>query len=78
MSTATIELTDTFGGQANYSWVERETFCIDGMTDRQIELTARSLVGLTGIRCARVDYGDMIEWRPHNACMVAFLTFNYD
>ena len=40
MTTATIEITDTFGGEANYSWVERKTFDIDGLTDRQIELKA--------------------------------------
>lgn len=74
---ANIELTDTFGGEANYSWVHRASFPCDGMSDRQIERKARELVDLTGIRCSREDYGDMVAWRPHNACLVAFLTFEY-
>lgn len=69
---AQIELTDTFGGEANYSWVRRESFDCDGMTDRQIEHKARALVGLTGVRCDREDYGDMVAWRPRDACVVAF------
>ena len=77
MTTATIEYTDTSGGEANYCWVKRHTFEIDGLTDRQIEMKARELIGLTGVRGVRFDYGDMVEWRPHNSCTVAFLTFDY-
>ena len=78
MPTATIEYTDTFGGEANYSWVERHTFDIDGLTNRQVELHARSLIGLTGVRCNRDDYGDMVAWRPHHTCTIAFLTYDWD
>jgi hypothetical protein len=74
---AYIELTDTFGGEANYSWVKRYEFDAAEMSARQIERKARDLVGLTDVKCSRVDYGDMVEWRPRNACMVAFLTFEY-
>ena len=77
MTTATIEMTDTFGGEANYCWVKRETFEIDGLTDRQIERKARELVGLTGVRCRREDYGDMVRWDVCGACICAFLTFDY-
>jgi hypothetical protein len=73
---AEIELTDTYGGQANYSWVDRYSFDCEGMTDRQIERKARALIGLTGVRCQRFDYGDMVEWRPYRSATVAFLTFN--
>jgi hypothetical protein len=78
MPTATIEYTDTFAGEANYSWVERHTFDIDGLTNRQVELRARELVGLTGIRCSREDYGDMVTWIPQPWCTIAFLTYNWD
>ena len=77
MTTATIEITDTFGGEANYSWVERKTFDVDGLTDRQIELKARELIGLTGVRCDRVDFGDMVRWDVRGACICAFLTYDY-
>jgi hypothetical protein len=73
---AQIEITDTFGGEANYSWVRRHEFDCAGMTDRQIERHARALVGLSGVRCRRDDFGDMITWYPRGACVVAFLTFS--
>lgn len=73
---AQIELTDTFGGEANYSWCRRYEFNCDGMTNRQIERKARALIGLNGVRGTREDYGDMIVWRPVGECVVAFLTFN--
>ena len=73
---AQVELTDTFGGEANYSWVKRAEFVCDGMTDRQIERKAREEIGLTGVRCKREDLGDMVAWYPHNSCTVAFLTFD--
>ena len=74
---ANVEFTDTFGGEANYCWVERQSFECEGMTDRQIERKARELVGLSGIRCRREDFGDMVAWYPRNSCTVAFLTFDY-
>ena len=73
----TIELTDTFGGEANYSWVQRHSFDIDGLTDSQIERKGRALVGLTGVRTNRQDYGDMIRWDVQGACVCAFLTSDF-
>ena len=74
---AQVELTDTFGGEANYSWVRRYEFETDGMNDRQIERKARELVGLTGVKCDREDYGDMVRWNVRDACVCCFLTFKY-
>jgi hypothetical protein len=69
-----IEYTDTFGGQANYSWVRRET--IEGVfnTRRVIIFAARSVLGLHGVRCDVADHGDMIELRPRRMNVVAFIT----
>jgi hypothetical protein len=69
-----IEYTDTFGGQANYSWVRRET--IEGVfnTKRVVVFAARSVLGLHGIRCDVTDHGDMIEIRPRRMNVVAFVT----
>ena len=75
--TAQIELTDTFGGEANYSWIKRHEFETDGLTDNQIIRKARKLIGLDGVQTTKSDCGDMIQWNIKGACLVAFLTFNY-
>jgi hypothetical protein len=68
-----IEVTDTFSGEANYSWVRR------GTTERNAR---RGLIDaakeLAGWRCrVRVeDVGDMLTIRPVSTaglCQVAFV-----
>ena len=80
-TTAHIEMTDTFNGQANYCWIKQETFDvdIDTTTQRQVERRARALVGLTGVRCTRSDYGDReVRWDVQGANICAFLTYDWD
>jgi hypothetical protein len=68
------ELTDTFGGQANYSWVQRERLHLAvGSTDRQIVQAAKAAVGLTGVRCERSSTGEGFELRPYGRCEVLFV-----
>ena len=69
-----LELTDTFGGQANYSWCSRETIELpETASDRQIITAAKAALGLTGQRCRRFSYGEGFELRPAGACAVAFI-----
>lgn len=69
-----IELTDTFGGEANYSWVEREElFLPETATDRQIVIAAKQALGLTGVRCRREDAGFTIILRPANVLWIVFI-----
>ena len=69
-----LELTDTFGGQANYSWCNRETIELpETASDRQIITAAKAALGLTGQRCRRFSYGEGFELRPVGACAVAFI-----
>jgi hypothetical protein len=83
-----IEVTDTFGGEANYCWVRRYTIddvpaAKPGDDARQdakrtrafLIRKAKSLAGYTGIRGATSDYGDVIEWRPRGICHVMFITW---
>lgn len=73
-----VELTDTFGGEANYSWVKRASFDADeDASDLAIVRKAKAEIGLSGIRCKRRDFGDMIELRPQGYCTVAFISFDY-
>ena len=50
---ALIEYTDTFGGEANYCWVNRFDFDCDGMSNRAIIRKAKKMLGLQGVRSVR-------------------------
>ena len=72
------ELTDTFGGEANYGWVKRGTTLVrDGASRRSVVLAVKRELGLTGTRCHTQDHGDMIEMRPVGFNTVAFATIEY-
>jgi hypothetical protein len=73
-----IEITDTFGGESNYSWVKRGT--TTAKTRRGIIKAVKDLAGWTGWCRVKVAYfsGDFIEIRPTTSsgvCQVAFVTF---
>ena len=71
-----LELTDTFGGEANYSYVHRETLEIKpDASDLSIVRKAKKWAGFTGLPCRISHYGDMIEIRPRSICQVIFITF---
>jgi hypothetical protein len=69
------ELTDTFGGEANYSWVRRVSFETGAdATRRQIVRAGKAALGITGDRCVTSDLGDGFELRLVGSCTVAFIT----
>ena len=73
-----VEVTDTFGGEANYSWVNRfELDAPAGISRRALVRRAKRAAGWTGVRCARhfTDWGDTIALRPRGACLVMFITY---
>lgn len=67
------EYTDTFGGEANYSWVHKVTLR-GPLTDLQAMRRAKAQFGLTGVKGRTYKHGDFIEFRPYNSCTVMFLT----
>ena len=72
------EWTDTYGGEANYSWVRRATIEADGgVSDRAILRRAKKDLGLTGLRGRTYYHGDMIEFRPYRMCCVMFIHARY-
>jgi hypothetical protein len=72
-ATVTYEVTDTFGGEANYSWVNRKSEVVPyGIKNREIVRRLKEFAGLTGIRGKTVDMGDIIQFRPYKICMVAY------
>ncbi len=66
-----IEVTDTFGGEANYAWARRHDFT--AKSDLAAVRKAKNLAGWTGIRCEREDYGDQIVLRPRGLCQIMFI-----
>lgn len=73
-----VEYTDTFGGQANYSWVRRETLSLPiGLSRRAIMRHAKAAMGLSGIRGRSQSNGDQWEFRPSGSCTVMFATVRY-
>lgn len=78
MTNIQIEITDTFGGEANYSWAERKTLEIDdSATDLAIVRRAKRLAGWTGHPCKREEYGDMIALRPVGSYQIMFITWGF-
>lgn len=70
-----VEVTDTFGGEANYCWVRRYTLPPCGDSQRARIRAAKAIAGYTGMPGTTSDYGDMLEWRPRGVCHVMFITW---
>jgi|TARA_R110000822_G_scaffold306112_2_gene432188 hypothetical protein len=72
------EYTDTFGGEANYCWVRRETIEIDEKcSNLALVRRAKKSLGLNGLRGQMFNHGDMFEFRPYGESTVAFFTVRY-
>jgi hypothetical protein len=70
------EWTDTFGGEANYSWVKRATIeAGDEPSDVALMRRAKAALGLSGLRGRTFNHGDMMEFRPYGMCCVLFVTY---
>jgi hypothetical protein len=70
-----IEMTDTFSGEANYSWVRTE--CIDAPCDASSKMLVRRAKKALGISTPhRVSYdsGDMIRIDLRNHCICIFIS----
>ena len=72
MQTFNIEITDTFGGEANYSWVTRHS--IKAKTERG----AMRIIGReTGLSWRLVgDFGDMQRWDSKSGATCAFVSID--
>jgi hypothetical protein len=75
----TIEHTDTFGGEANYSFVNRY-YCKDTekMTARQAITLAKKVTGLTGVRCREENFGGCIAISPIGIFQVVYIDYSED
>lgn len=76
-----FEVTDTFGGEANYSWVKRGTIeCKEGedYSDLAAVRRVKKAIGWNGVRCITESDGNSITLRPigiNQVCFINFLSF---
>jgi hypothetical protein len=72
--------------RANVTMPELTHYGYDGSTNyvkankvytRELMRKAKLEMGLTGVRGAVWDHGDMIEFRPYGSCTVMFITADY-
>lgn len=80
-----VELTDTFGGEANYSWVKRAYVAeppdsvpwASRAYRSRLTRAAKAAVGLTGERGRMEEYscGDFAFY-PYGACVVMFVRWD--
>lgn len=72
-----IEVTDTFGGEANYSWVRRYTMPAPKTeSTRAIVRDAKRVAGWQG-PTTTTDDGLTITVRPRGECVVMFISQNW-
>ena len=71
-----IEVTDTYGGEANYSWVNRSTIWMrENASDLAIIRKVKKVLGLSGHRCRVTSFGDEFHIDPQGQCIRIFVTF---
>lgn len=65
-----FEVTDTFGGEANYSWVNR--YLVTATTLRGAVLKVAREQGFSGRIRKDFDSGDMVRWNVQGAAICIF------
>lgn len=72
-----VEVTDTFGGEANYCWVNRYALTLpDGASDAAIMRAAKRAADYSGCRGRWENFGEDLAFYPRGACIVMFVTFD--
>jgi hypothetical protein len=75
-----VETTDTFGGEANYCWVNRSLVCTPADADRhkhRIIRMLRSAAGLTNVRATFWDLGSQLRWNWQGQAVATFAVPRY-
>ena len=76
MMKVVVTQTDTFGGEANYSWANRYEFAIHSeASQRNIVKKAKFLAGMTGVKSDTYDYGESLTIKPRGYNQVIFVDF---
>lgn len=73
-----VEYTDTYGGEANYSWVRRDEIpLVEGEPTRSTARRAKAAMGVTGLKGRSCWNGDHYEFRPHRCATVLLAYLQY-
>lgn len=68
--------TDTFGGEANYGWVNRYEFIPKkNASQRSVVRKAKALAGMTAVKADTYDYGDGYVVNPRGYAQIIFVDF---
>ena len=73
------EITDTFGGEANYYWVKRgkiEAKPGEEYSDLAAVRRVKKAIGWEGVKCRKENHGDIIALYPVSSCTVCFISFH--
>lgn len=71
-----VTITDTFGGEANYGWVNFHQFdAKDTISQRSVVRKAKALANMTGVKADTYDYGDSITIKPRGYNQIIFVDF---
>lgn len=71
-----IEVTDTIGGEANYSWVRRYSIDLpDNASQARVMRAAKRTADFSNVRGVTSALGDGFEFRPYGMAIVMFVTW---
>jgi hypothetical protein len=84
-----VEMTDTFGGEANYDWVKRVVVPVTQSTYRmgnvvkernyrenRIRRATKKALGISGMPGRWENHGDYIVFRPYKLCQIMFVAWH--
>lgn len=73
------ELTDTFGGEANYSWVKRGKIPKGNKAFSNLAAVraVKKEIGWNGLRSKTYEYGDYITIIPQGICQICYIDFHF-
>ena len=73
-----IEYTDTFAGEANYSWARRATIEAPAeISDLALMRRAKKALDLSGVRGRRESWGETLAFYPYRSGTVLFIMPEY-
>lgn len=76
MMKVSVTQTDTFGGEANYGWVNFHQFVMHkSASQRNITRKAKAIVGMTGVKADTYDYDTGLTIKPRGYNQVIFVDF---
>lgn len=69
-----IEYTDTFGGEANYTWVKRYEITLpSSLSQKTVNRIAKELVDITGCKGTWEEIGGIRRFTPTDSHTVLFI-----